>query len=80
MAETDINILFNVDFNRYVGGNATVYFSNENELAKIIEEVGAITDENRIEMGKKARQIMENKYSWRFICDEYSRVIHEICE
>lgn len=80
MAETDINILFNVDFNRYVGGNATVYFSNENELAKIIEEVDAITDENRIEMGKKARQIMENKYSWRFICDEYSRVIHEICE
>ena len=78
MAETDMNILFNVDFNRHVGGDAAIYFSSEDELVKRIAEVDSTSDEERNQMGQRARQRMLNKYSWKHIVDEYDRVIHEL--
>lgn len=80
MAETDMNILFNVDFNRYVGGETAVYFSSDDELAQRIAEVDASTAEERTQMGQKARQRMLDKYSWKHIVDEYNRVIRELVQ
>lgn len=80
MAETDMNILFNVDFNRYVGGETAVYFLSDDELAQRIAEVDASTAEERTQMGQKARQRMLDKYSWKHIVDEYNRVIRELVQ
>ena len=80
MAETDVNLLYNVNFNRYVGRNAALYFGNTDELADLIDKVDNISDKERIRRGALSRKIMHEKYSWQYITDEYSRVIHRIAE
>lgn len=76
MAETNVNILYDVDFNRYVGDNAAFYFSNEEELEKIIEKTDKMSVDERIRIGELARRRMKMHYSWEHIVEEYSRVIH----
>ncbi len=75
MAETDLNLLYNVNFNRYVGGKAALYFKDENELALKIEKLDSISESNKKAIGIKARNNMKNKYSWKHIVDEYDKVI-----
>ena len=76
MAETDLNILYNVNFNRYVGGKTALYFKNEDELAFRIEKLDSISATKKINVGLKARNNMKTKYSWEHIVDEYDRVIN----
>lgn len=80
MAETDVNILYDVSFNRYVGGEAAYYFDSDNALVKMIKLADQMTDEKRQEYGRKAKKRMIEKYSWKFIVDEYNRVIHTIVD
>ena len=80
MAETDVNILYKVDFNRYVGGNCACYFSSENELADIINRIDNISAELKIKKGIEARERMETKYSWEHIVNEYKRIIKKMVE
>lgn len=75
MAETDVNILYDVPFNRYVGGEAALYFGSENELTATIKQTDQILEEHKKEYGVSARKRMTEKYSWKFIVDEYDRVI-----
>lgn len=78
LEETDVNILFDVDFNRYVGKDAALYFKSEDDLAKKIEIVDEMNEEQRVEYGVKAKDRMNEAYSWKHICEEYNRVIHKI--
>ena len=80
MAETDVNILYDVPFNRYVGGEAAIYFGSEESLAQRIEQADQMADEKRWEYGKKAKKRMIEKYSWKYIVDEYNRVFHKNIE
>ncbi len=80
MAETDINLLYNVNFNKYVGQDAAVYFKDEYDLAELINKVDAISDEKKNKMGETARKRMSEKYSWKHIVEEYDRVIHRLVE
>lgn len=78
MAETDINMLYDVDFNRYVGGDAAVYFSNEDDLNELIEQIDSITIEEKRCIGTAAKYRMVEKYSWQTIVDGYNRVFHRL--
>ncbi len=78
MAETDVNICYKVNFNKYVGADAALYFGSEDELSSVIEKVDDISDNKKIERGEMARKIMSEKYSWKHIVDEYDRVIRRI--
>lgn len=78
MAETDVNICYGVNFNKYVGGEAALYFGSEDELAERIEEVDAIIKEEKERRGVLARKIMSEKYSWKHIVEEYERVVKKI--
>ncbi len=78
MSETDVNILYNVIFNRYVGGKAVLYFSDENELARILENIDKMKDDMKKNLGSHAKYRMENKYSWEKIVQEYIRVLYSI--
>ncbi len=80
MAETDVNILYDVNFNKYVGDNAALYFKTEIELAKIIEQVDIMKDEERLKRGRLARKRMRDHYSWVHIVEEYNKIIHKLVE
>lgn len=78
MEETNVNILYDVDFNKYVGKESALYFDSEDCLAKIIDMVDSMQENERITLGMKAKTRMDEFYSWKYICEEYNRVIHKI--
>ena len=78
MAETDVNICYKVNFNKYVGGKAAYYFGAEDDLAKEIERVDSMSSGEMKTIGNLARKIMQEKYSWDYIVSEYERVIRNL--
>ncbi|WP_104803899.1 DUF1972 domain-containing protein [Blautia marasmi] len=78
MAETNVNLLNDVSFNRYVGGDAAVYFKDEDSLKKLIEEVDMLTEKKILYIGNRAKNRMIEKYSWKKIVTEYSRIFRSI--
>lgn len=78
MAETNVNLLNDVPFNRYVGGESAIYFKDENALASLIEEVDRYGLDKINQMGKNARERMLQKYSWEKIVEGYDRVFHSL--
>lgn len=78
MSETDINILYHVNFNRYVGGKAAFYFSDENQLANVIENVDHMEGVIRKKLGDLARFRMKKKYSWEKIVQQYQKLLYDI--
>ena len=77
MAETDVNMLYDVDFNHHVGGDAALYFSSSNGLSDLINMVDSLPAEEKRKLGQMAKQRMNEKYAWKFIVDEYDRVFHK---
>ena len=80
MAETDLNILYSVNFNRYVGKDTATYFKNADDLACKIEKTDLIDTDRKTTIGNGARKNMVDNYSWNYIVDEYERVIKKIVE
>lgn len=78
MAETNVNLLNDVSFNRYVGGDVAVYFKDENSLKKLIEEVDMMSEKKIRDIGNRSKNRMIEKYSWKKIVTEYSRIFHSI--
>ncbi|MFQ6878795.1 MAG: DUF1972 domain-containing protein [Oscillospiraceae bacterium] len=74
MAETDVNILYDVNFNRYVGDDCAIYFSSDNELTQKIDEVDNMSVESKVEMGKRSRNRMKKEYSWKKIVEGYETI------
>lgn len=61
-------------FNRWVAGDASVYFSNEDECADRIDAL--LADEaKRAEMGKAARQRWADKFTWATVLESYRELL-----
>lgn len=74
LGSTELNLLLDVSFNREVGSDAVVYWSKEEKnLARLIEEIDEINTDDRAEYSRKAKLIIKNRYSWKFICDCYAK-------
>lgn len=78
MAETDVNMLFDVSFNKYVGGDAAQYFNSDAKLAELINVIDLISEQEKKEYGAKAKERMLEKYTWKHIVDEYDRIFKSI--
>lgn len=78
MSGTDINLLYDVSFNRYVAADNALYFRNCEELTTLINHVDTIDLQEKKQLGNKARSRMKEKFSWSFITDEYSKLFHKL--
>lgn len=78
MEETDICLLNDVTFNRYVGGEAALYFTGESSLAEVINKVDYMSTLEKNNYGDKARKRMKLKYSWKGIVDKYSYIFDSL--
>lgn len=78
MSETDINILYDVCFNRFVGKNAVLYFNSELKLSQLINKVDIISEGKKQAYGIKARSIMKKDYTWNKIVNEYNDLFYVI--
>ena len=75
LGSTDLNLLYDVSFNREVAGESAFYWSKEkSNLSKLINKADRISNSIKLSLGKKARTIIESKYSWNTICKKYRKV------
>ena len=72
MGKTNINLLYDVGFNREVGEDAALYWTkDEGSLADLLNKLDTIDAE---EYGKRAKQRMKDAYSWKSVADDYEEV------
>lgn len=70
MWSTPVNVVLGVHFNRTTAGDAVIYFDKDN-LLTTLSAVEKLTKDERHVLQRKARQLIEEKYTWSHICDQY---------
>ena len=68
---TDLNILYNVCFNKYVGQESCLYFNDEKALEKIINNINKY---DRNDLGKKCKKIVRDNFTWEIIVSKYKKI------
>ncbi len=75
LGSTDLNLLVDVGFNREVAEDSALYWGRENgELAGLIDRADAMSEEDILQMGQKARNRVAEAYTWEKICGDYMGV------
>ena len=70
LAQTDLNLVLGVDFNRKVAKETALYWKKEqNSLADLIDRVDSQKDFSNL--GQIAKQNMKDDYTWEKIVGEY---------
>lgn len=68
---TDLNILYDVNFNRDIGNDSCLYFKEDNSLTNIIDNINKY---DRKKMGKSAKKIIKENFTWKIIVNKYKDV------
>lgn len=78
LGSTRLNLLLDVGFNREVGRDAALYWNKKNgDLAGLIDRTDQMSNEEREELGRKAKERIKSAYTWQFIADKYKRLFSE---
>lgn len=73
LGHTELNLLLKVGFNEEVGLDSALYWTKDDgNLAKLIDVVDGMREEERLKFGVKAKERVKTAYSWQFICDRYT--------
>lgn len=72
LGTTDMNLLYDVGFNREVAEDSAVYWTKEDgNLAELINKVDRMPKSERQAYGEKAKKRIREEYSWKKISDQY---------
>ena len=75
LGATDLNLLLNVGFNREVAEDAAVYWTKEDgNLAKLIGRADKMTEEEILELGRKAKDRIRRYYNWEQVAASYEEL------
>lgn len=73
LGSTELNLLLKVGFNEEVGLDSALYWTKKNgDLAKLIDKADGMSELERLELGRKAKERVRTAYSWQFISDRYA--------
>ena len=76
---TDINILYDVSYNREVGMDAALYFNkNNNSLKNALLDAEKLTNVEKKELGIKARKRIEDDYTWNIVVLQYKNFFEKL--
>lgn len=79
LGSTDLNLLYDVGFNREVAADAALYWSKEDgDLAGVIDKADKLKPDEIREMGSNAKQRIIDSYSWKFICNRYEKLFLDL--
>ena len=70
---TNLNILYDVSFNKYAGSNSCLYFKQEGDLTKLLNDTKYL-DSIKEEKGALAKEIVKNNFTWKIIVDKYKEI------
>ena len=75
LGATKLNLLLDVGFNREVGKTAALYWTKEpGSLASLLERADALPPEEREDLGRRAKERIQQAFTWQGIADRYKRV------
>lgn len=75
LGRTDLNLLFDVCFNREVGQDGAKYWTKEyGLLAQMLERADQMTAQEIEEIGIKAKERIDKYYSWEYITQRYEEL------
>lgn len=75
LGSTELNLLLAVKFNQEVAASAALFWTKEpGSLAALIARADAMSAAERAEMGRKAKQRIQEAYSWDYIAGRYEEV------
>ena len=78
---TDINILYDACYNKEVGEDAAIYFSNEEgSLCDKIEKIEKFKAKEQNEYGEKAKNRIKSEYTWEIIVNKYKKLFNKLLE
>ena len=70
---TDLNILYDVCFNKDIGGKTCLYFKDDNSLVKLLDDEKMLSDSKK-KLGSKAKKLFYDKFTWDKIVEQYKIV------
>ena len=72
MGKTNVNLLYDVCFNREVAGDAALYWTkDEGSLEKILNSLSSIDAKD---FGVRAKKRMDEAYNWKSVADDYEDI------
>lgn len=75
LGSTSVNLLVDVPFNREAAEDGALYWSlEEGSLAALIDRADAMPPEDIAALGRRARERVEEAYTWEKICGMYERL------
>ena len=81
LANTNVNILYDVSYNKEVGKESCFYFSKkENDLKKIITKVDKLTEKEQKQYGELAKKRIHESYTWDDNKKKYLDLFDELLE
>lgn len=76
LATTDLNLLFDVGFNKEVAEDGAVYWSlDEMDLASLIDRCDKMDYAEIERLSKLAKDRIRKEYTWEKIVDDYERIL-----
>ncbi len=75
LGSTDLNLLFDVGFNRECAEDGALYWTKENNnLSELVNNADNLSEKEIYELSLKARKRIQDYYSWKFISDRYENL------
>lgn len=75
LATTELNLLYDVGFNKEVGENGALYWSTEDgSMASVIEKVENMSKDEIEKYSEKAKKRVYENYSWKKIIEDYEKI------
>lgn len=75
LASTDLNLLYDVGFNREVGLESALYWSLEDRsLAKLIDKCDKFDEKEIMKYAKLSSERVNDAYTWKKIINDYEKV------
>lgn len=75
LGSTNLNLLYDVSFNREVGEDAVLYWNLvDGNLAALIDKADNLSADEIERYGNAAMKRIADAYSWQFIADEYQKL------
>lgn len=79
LSMTNVNILFDVAYNKEVGKNCCFYFTKKgNQLKKIIDKVEHLSKKEIEDYGNKCKNRIKEAYTWDIVVNKYDDLYHKL--
>jgi len=79
LSSTNINILYDVDYNKEVGEESCFYFTKEEgSLAKVIQKTEKLSITDQKKYGMLAKQRIKEEYTWDIVVEKYQNLFYKL--